>query len=68
MSIAKGVIKMPKYEVWWQSTTDHRAVIEANNLDEARDIGWESMDTGDLDFEALDTEWDFVGVDLIKGE
>jgi hypothetical protein len=59
---------MPKYEVWWQSTTDHRAVIEANNLDEARDIGWEAMDTGDLDFEALDTEWDFVGVDPVKGE
>jgi hypothetical protein len=54
--------------VWWQSTTDHRAVIEANNLDEARDIGWEAIDTGDLDFEALDTEWDFVGVDPLKGE
>ena len=59
---------MPKYEVWWQSTTDHRAVIKANNLDEARDIGWEAMDNGDLDFEALDTKWDFVGVDLLKGE
>jgi len=65
---------MPKYEVWWQSTTNHRAVIEANNLDEARDIGWEAMnsnnldDNYDIDFKACDTEWDFVGVNLMDGE
>lgn len=57
---------MPKYEVWWKSTTDHRAVIEAEDFEQARDIGWEAMDTGDLNFEALDTEWDFVNVYLLE--
>ena len=65
---------MPKYEVWCESTTGHRAVIEAKNLDEARDIGWLAMnsnnldDNYDIDFEACDTEWDFVGVNLMDGE
>jgi hypothetical protein len=59
---------VPKYEVWWKSTTDHRAVIEAKNIEEARDIGWAAMDSGDVEFEACDTEWDYDGVDLIEGE
>lgn len=59
---------MPKYEVWWQSTTDHRAVIEAKDLEEARDIGWEAMDNMNIDFEPCDTEWDFITVDLLDGE
>lgn len=59
---------MPKYEVWWQSTTDHRAVIEAEDFEQARDIGWEAMDTGDIKFEACETEWDFLSVDLLEGK
>jgi hypothetical protein len=59
---------MPKYEVWWESTTQHRAVVKADNLDEARDVGWLAMDAGDIEFEACDTEWDYVGVNLVDGE
>jgi hypothetical protein len=54
--------------VWWQSTTDHRAVIEAKDFEQARDIGWEAMDTGDIKFEACETEWDFLSVDLLEGK
>jgi len=59
---------MPKYKVWFESTTSHRAVIEAEDLDEARDIGWLAMDNNHIEFEACNTEWDFVGVKLMDGE
>ena len=59
---------MPKYEIWFESTTTHRAVVEAKDLDEARDIGWLAIDNNDIQFETCDTEWDFVGVDLMDGE
>ena len=59
---------MSKYEVWWQSTTDHRAVIEAATFDEARDIAWDAMENGDIVFEPCETEWDFVGVNLLENQ
>jgi hypothetical protein len=57
---------VPKYEVWWQSTTDHRAVIEAEDFEQARDIGWAAMDEKDIEFEPCETEWDFVSVHLLE--
>ena len=59
---------MSKYEVWWQSTTDHRAVIEAPNLDEARNIAWSAPEDSAVVFEPCDTEWNFVGVDLLEDQ
>ena len=56
---------MPKYEVWWQSTTDHRAVVEAEDFEQARDIGWAAMDD-DIKFEPCETEWECVSINLLE--
>ena len=68
MSIVKGAIKMPKYEVWFKSTTEHRAVIEAENLDEACSIGRLAQEDPYIELEPGDTDYYFVGVDLMDGE
>lgn len=59
---------MPKYEVWFESTTDHRAVIEAKDLEEARDIAWLAQEDPYVEFEPGDTEYHFISVDLLEGE
>jgi hypothetical protein len=59
---------MPKYEVWFESITTHRAVIEAKNLDEARSIGWLAQEDPYIELEPGDTEYHFVSVYLLEGE
>lgn len=47
---------MRKWVVWYTSTTEHRAIVEANDEDEL----WKILELcDDVDFEAGDTEWHF---------
>jgi hypothetical protein len=54
--------------VWFESVTDHCAVIEAKNLDEARSIGWLAQEDPYIELEPGNTEYHFVSVDLLEGE
>jgi hypothetical protein len=57
---------MPKYQIWWKSVTDHGAIIEAANIDEAHAIGQQALDDVDVELTAWDTEYVFVGVELLE--
>ena len=55
---------MPKYEVWYQSHTTHRAVIDAENLVAAVGLGVDAVHDPYVEFDALDTDWVFISVNL----